>query len=122
MHEKIARIDKAMLGYEDHGILTAMLTVDYGGSGQGVGGYVLDRFDRDTARRRGAEFGMEWIVRCMRACGVTEWSQIVGRTIFVLRESEDYNARVVGIRPLPFEDGEEFIFADLAREFEETNA
>ena len=35
--KQIAKIESTHLGYEDHGILTAHLYVDYGGSHQGIG-------------------------------------------------------------------------------------
>ena len=34
-----AVIQSTMLGYEDHGILTCFLHLDYSGAGQGFGGY-----------------------------------------------------------------------------------
>ena len=37
---KNARITKAQITKADHGILTVWVTLDYGGSGQGFGGYV----------------------------------------------------------------------------------
>jgi hypothetical protein len=120
--EKIAKVEETMLGVEDHGILTATLHVTYGGSGQGIGGYALDNPDPDMGdsadtRRIGTAYGMEWIARCIRACGVDRWERIKGRTIIVLFESERFGARPIGIAPLPTEPGAPFIFADLTREF-----
>jgi hypothetical protein len=109
--KEIARVERVTLGYEDHGIFTCMLTLNYGLSGQGAGGYALDRPGDDG--RVGTAYGMEFIIRVMRACGVDEWSQIKGRTIMALRESDRYNARIVGLAPLPTEPGEPFIFDEL---------
>lgn len=122
----IAKITSTSLGYEDHGILTAMLTVDYGGSGQGIGGYSLDGPEHDAddkfLRRVGSAFGMEFVARIIRACGVQSWEQVKGRTIFVLQDLDEGTlawgtARVLGIENLPTEKGERFLFADLAAEF-----
>lgn len=117
MKTEIAKITGTMLGYEGHGILTAMLQVDYGGSGQGIGGYCLDEPVRDDADqfvgRFGTAFGMEWVRRAMSACGVDSWEQVKGRTILVYKEDDGYNAKVIGFGPLPTEPGKPFLFDDL---------
>jgi hypothetical protein len=114
---KIAKVESTMLGYEDHGILTAMLHVSYGGSGQGVGGYGLDGYDETLKRRVGVAFGMEWVARVIRACGVRSWEDVKGRTIHVLTDGDSFFAQVIGIENLPTEPGERFVFADLTSEF-----
>lgn len=127
MRQDIAKITGTMLGYEDHGILTCMLTVEYGGgSGQGIGGYCLDTPVKDDGRfvcRVGTAYGMEFVARVLRACGVDKWEDVKGRTIYVLQDLPEGEAawgtsRVVGIENLPTERGERFIFADLAAEFD----
>lgn len=114
----LAKITATSLGYEDHGILTAQVFVDYGGSSQGIGGYCFDEPIRDDdgafVCRRGTAYGMEWIARFMRACGVDTWERLVGRTIYVLKDSDGWNARVVGVENLPTERGERFIYSELA--------
>jgi 3D (Asp-Asp-Asp) domain-containing protein len=128
MRKDIAKIERTMLGYEDHGILSCMLHVTYGSSGQGVGGYCLDTPIRDAddnfVCRMGTAYGMEFVARVIRACGVDTWEQIKGRTIYVLQDLEEGapawgTSRVVGIENLPTERGERFIFADLRDEFED---
>lgn len=117
--EQIAKIRKVRLGWEDHGILTCMVDLDYGGSGQNAGGYSLDEPLLDDAEqfigRCGTAFGMEWIARLMRAAGVEDFSEVEGRTVLAVRE-EGYHGRVIGLKPLPTERGEPFVFADLAVE------
>ena len=96
---EIAKIERTSLGFEDHGILTGVLHVNYGGGGQqGIGGYDI----RTTAG--------PYIERTLNACGVGLWELLKGRTIYVLT---DANRRVVGIEPLPTERGERFLFADV---------
>ena len=59
-----ARIRSTTLGVEDHGIFTAWLNLDYGGSGQGFGGWALDGkpVKRDAhSRRPGTAYGCEFI-------------------------------------------------------------
>jgi hypothetical protein len=114
--ERIAKITSTFLGVEDHGIFTTTLHVDYGGSGQGIGGYSLDepRHDADGifVGRRGTAYGMEFIRRTIAACGVDSWEKVAGRTILVVSEP-GWHGRVLGIKPLPTERGKPFMFADL---------
>lgn len=114
MHERIAKVTKAFLGKEDHGIWTAMLDVNYGGSGQGIGGYALDAYDEASGKRIGTAFGMQWIMSCCEALGVRSWGEIEGKTILVFTEDEGYSSKVIGIGPLPTERGRKFLFADLS--------
>lgn len=121
MRRDIAKIKSTMLGYEDHGIFTCMLDVDYGSGGQGVGGYTFDTpIDKDGHHlgRIGTAYGMEFIARVIRACGVQTWEQVKGRTIFVLQDLPNDAAtwginKVIGIENLPTEPGERFIFSEL---------
>lgn len=95
--KELAKIESTFLGFEDHGILTAYVNVNYGSASQGIGGYDL----RDKAG--------PFIDRLLKACGVTSWEKLVGRTIYVLSEG----GRVVGICPLPTEPGTAFIFSEV---------
>lgn len=75
---KNALIKSAQLSTADHGILSGWLHLDYGGSGQGFGGYVLS-----TPRLSGANYCGHFIWRCLEIAGVEEWSCLPGRTIRV---------------------------------------
>lgn len=114
--QQIAKVESTYLGIEDHGILTAYVHVTYGGSAQGIGGYGFDQWDEVLKRRKGAAFGTEWIRRFLEAAGVDSWEKLPGRTFYVLRAGNGWNAEVLGIRPLPTETGKEFLFADLLAE------
>lgn len=75
-----ARIERTMLGYEDHGILTAMLFLDYGGSGQSFGGYALDAPPKDrTGGRVPTELCGFHVSRILKVVGVEKWEQLVGK-------------------------------------------
>ncbi len=120
MHEKIAKITDTFLGREDHGVLTATITVTYGNSSfQGIGGYTLDGYDRETKERTYTGYGLEFIARILEVCNVQSWEKLKGRTIFVLMENEKYGARVLGIKSLPTEGNASFIFDDLADKYKE---
>ena len=82
-----ARIRHTTLGYEDHGIFTCMLHLDYGGAGQGAGGYALDTPVHDeTGRficRQGTAFGMRMIARILKVVGVQAWEDLPGKYVRV---------------------------------------
>lgn len=111
MHKQIAKVGYTQLGWEDHGIFTAILGLDYGGSGQSVGMYSLSY--RPNKEQVGAPGGIDHIMRIMEACGVDQWEKIKGRTIYAIRENDGWNAKVVGIGPLETEGGKEFIFSEV---------
>ncbi|CAB4894635.1 unannotated protein [freshwater metagenome] len=99
--ERIAKALSTELGYEDHGIFTAIVRLDYGGSGQGAGLYALK-----------GDKGIEFVRRMVDAFGVQSWEQIPGRTVIAVA---DYT-KVHGIKPLPTEPGTAFMFDDLWNE------
>lgn len=68
-----AKITKTMLGYEDHGILTCFLVLDFGGISQSFGGYEL------------AYYGLDMIEKIMKVVGVSEWENLQGKYIRVIR-------------------------------------
>ena len=99
---QIAKISSTHLGYEGHSILTAMVMVEYGDSGeQGFGNYDL-RPDNGAACAR-------FIDGVLKACGVQQWEHLKGRTIYVLLKDR----LIHGIEPLPTEPGEQFIFSTI---------
>lgn len=123
-HKKIAKVRSARLGTEDHGIWTAWLDLDYGGAGQGAGGYGLDNPKKDASGkflgRVGTAFGMHFVMRLCEACGVDEWSKLTGRTVYALFKGDTWGTRVEGIAPLPMEAGKPFWFDECASELEAT--
>lgn len=80
-----ALIESTMLGWEDHGILTCWLTLDYSGAGQGFGGWGLDepKFENDNRNgkflgRFGTNFGMQFVASIMKAVGAESWEKLKG--------------------------------------------
>lgn len=107
---EVAKIVNTHLGVEDHGILTAMLQLDFGGSGIAAGGWALDDRPAEPGGDRvpSTECG-RWVAGVVRACGVEYREQVKGRTVFALMERP--RGMVVGIEPLPTERGSRFMFA-----------
>lgn len=85
-HEVIknAIITDAEITNDDHGCLTAWIHLDYGGCGQGFGGYSLyipksfHHYDPKSANYAG-----HFIWRVMEVAGVFKWSQLRGKTVRV---------------------------------------
>lgn len=80
---KNAIIKSATLSTEDHGLLTAWLTLDYGGSGQGFGGHALYLPASYTHHDSQSNFAGHFIWRVLEIADVSEWSRLPGKTIRV---------------------------------------
>lgn len=79
---KNAIITSAELTFAERGILDCWLHLDYGGSGQGFGGYALylpKSFDHHNVMSLAGHH----IFRIMEIAGVEKWSQLPGKTIRV---------------------------------------
>ncbi len=81
-----AKIESTMLGFEDHGILTAFIHVNYGSSEQGFGGYGLG----------GPDAMRVFIENVLQVVGVDQWESLKGKYIRVKRE-EGWNGVIVSI-------------------------
>jgi hypothetical protein len=74
---KAAKIDSA-----DRDLLTAWLDLDYGGMGQGFGGYTL-YLPKSYSNHKLTSVAGHWIWRCMEIAEVRNWSNMAGKTIRV---------------------------------------
>jgi len=85
MKVKNAIITSTTIDDGGRNMLTAWLHLDYGGSGQGFGGYVL-YLPSDYANHGGPNFAGHFIFRCMQIAGVDSWDKIKGKSIRVYIE------------------------------------
>lgn len=82
MEIKNAIIKSAKLDTGDRGLLTSWLHLDYGGSGQGFGGYAL-YLPKSYSHHEMQSVAGHFIFRCMEIADVTEWQKLVGKTVRV---------------------------------------
>ena len=92
MFETNAVITSVSITNDDHGLLSAWLMLDYGGSGQGFGGYALYLPNSFIHHKDGGAYCGHFIWRCMEIGNVSEWSQLVGKTIRVRKEKDSWGA------------------------------
>lgn len=101
LYGNIATVESTSLWWEDHGILTANLTLKWDGSGVSFGGYCLDEpKDRESKdyTRTGTAYGLDHIMRIMETIGVSGWEKVKGSKIVVYFDSENsWGSRVVAI-------------------------
>ncbi len=122
MNKKLAKITKANLEIKERGVLNFWIHVDYeeGGTSQGIGGLVLDQYDKAGETRVGTAYGCEMIRRLLLELSVDDFSEMKGKQIWVLGEGEGLHWNPLGIRGLRTEGGSDIgvVFNDIAKEFE----
>ena len=74
---KNAKIKSVSIFYGDHGILTSFVDLDYGGSGQGLGGYDLGA-NFDTKPEKATVHLGAWVGGILRTLEVDRWEKLPG--------------------------------------------
>ena len=104
---KNAIIESASLSTGDRGFLDCWLTLDYGGSGQGFGGYVL-YLPKSYSHHEIKSVAGHFIFRVMEIAGVESWDKLKGRTIRVKCEHSKVHAIGHIVRDDWFNPSEDF--------------
>lgn len=82
MEIKNAIITSTSLDMGDRGLLTGWIHLDYGGSGQGFGGYAL-YLPKSFKNHSINSCAGHWIFRVMEIAGVEKWDQLPGKSVRV---------------------------------------
>ncbi len=83
MEEKNAIVESVSIDDGERGLLTAWLNLNYGGSGQGFGGFTLYLPKDYHHFTNKGDFAGHFIFRCMEIAGVNKWQDIKGKTVRV---------------------------------------
>jgi hypothetical protein len=114
---EVMTVRSTMLGWEDHGIFTAMLDLESPSSGQSAGAYFLDDRREREDDAVGTASGVDYLQRIMRVVQVRSWEKVQGQQVIALR-AEPYGS-VVGIANIADDDdGRVFVFQDWAEEWQ----
>ena len=118
MNKALARISSASLDIQDRGILTFYIHVDYeDGMSQGIGGYALDEYNEELGRRVGTAYGCEVIRQLLVVLNVNNFSEMVGKDIWVLTEGTGLNVKPLGVQTLRADGSKSVIFNDILEQF-----
>lgn len=79
---KNATIESVSLSKEEHNCLTVWVHLNYGGSGQGFGGYAL-YLPKSFKHHKINSLAGHFIWRVMEIADVCEWDNLAGKTIRV---------------------------------------
>ena len=118
--KQLAKITHATLEIQRSGILHLWISVDYeDGMSQNIGYYALDTYDEDKKRRIGTAYGCEMIRRLLIELDVNDFSEMVGKIIWVHGKGEGFCFIPTGIQSLRVNGRrtEGVIFSDVAEEF-----
>ena len=101
-----AVISAAGIRVERGFFLTSWLDLDYGGAGQGYGGFVLGGLPGTEAGKHAeqANIAAEWIAGVMRAAGVDSWADLPGKPLRVKLSSPGLAGRIEAIGHFIHED------------------
>jgi hypothetical protein len=93
-----AKITGTMLGFEDHGIMTCFVYLEWDGGGVGFGGYALDEWQGErgaNGKRVGVAYSLDFLKEIMEVVGVEKWEALEGKYIRV--DSEGWGGKALGI-------------------------
>lgn len=104
VEQRIGKVTRAFLGFEDHGFLTATLSFDYGGASQSIPPRIFG-----TREQGYSDALSKFVAAVLDVFSVPDWSMLVGRTCFVIIT----DSLISGLAPLPTEVGKAVDLGEL---------
>lgn len=105
------KIESTMLGIEDHGIFTCLISVSAGSSHYSVGGYALDEHDKNKGYRPCSEKSIAFIRKLLDVVGVYYWEELKGKHMRVIRNGRGCEVGAIGIQHIT--EDKKLIFRDF---------
>lgn len=115
MEKELGKIESTFFGYSDHRILTFMLHMTFGGTGQGFGNYTLDTWNKEKQRREGTAAGTDLLIRLLELFKVDEIGKIKGRYAYALREKG--HGPIIGLQLPEADGGKTFLISEWQQEW-----
>lgn len=114
---ELATVKRTFLGVEDHGIFTALLTLEWQSSGITIPGFSLDTPHKIDGEKRGSRigtgYGLDHIMRILETVGVDSWEKLLGRKVYILFAADRSSAGIANA-----DTGKVLIFKDHADSWE----
>ena len=76
-----ARIYGTFLGITDQGHMTFFVFLEWSFSSQGLGGYVIDKYLKDSKEREGWKLAIPAIRKILETVGVEKWEDLKGKLV-----------------------------------------
>lgn len=107
-----AKITETKLGcLHDRNIMTFWIMLDYGGSGQGFGGYCLDSYCKEKKEREPSVLTGYLVHGVLNTLELDSWENLKGTYVRAILDSDKCNAKVIGLGHII--KNKEFIFKDF---------
>ena len=118
MKKQLAKVKDAKISLDRKTFLTFWLTLDYEDAGvQGFGGYALDDYDEEKEERVGTAAGCDAIRKLLKLFNVKTFDEMVGRTVYAIREDDSFQAQIIGIEIPGFDGGGQFLIPEWRKKW-----
>lgn len=115
-----AKITKTQLGcLHDRGIMTFWIHLEFGGCGQGFGGYCLDSYDRQKGIRVQSKLTGYMIYGILQALELDSWEDLKGKYVRAVVDSTGFNQKLLGIGHIVNDNF--FMIEDWLSDYKENN-